>query len=99
MSFSATKCEWSELYVLLRILADGYAIDGRADLSPGGRGRLPVARVTRAEHDGQRDYTIDGGEVHITGQDIDLRIARPRLAEAADRLLAALTATAGEEAE
>ena len=99
MSFSATKCEWSELYVLLRILADGYAIDGRADLSPGGRGRLPVARVTRAEHDGQRDYTIDGGEVHITGQDIDIRIARTRLAEAADRLLAALTDTAGEEAE
>lgn len=90
MAFDATKREWSELYAFFRILSDGFLAEGNPDLSLEGRTLLPVAMVQRIEHDGPRQYIIEGNDVWLKGENIDKRIPREDLGTVADLILEAI---------
>ena len=76
MAFEATKREWSELYAFFRLLADGYVYAGTPDAKKNENLAWPVAMVQREEHDGTRQYIIEGEEIQIVGENIDKRIPR-----------------------
>ena len=76
MAFEATKREWGELYAFFRLLADGYVYAGKADAKKNEELRYPVAMVQREEHDGTRQYIIEGEYIYIKGENIDKRIPR-----------------------
>ena len=76
MAFEATKREWSELYAFFRLLADGYVYAGTPDAKKNENLTWPVAMVQREEHDGTRQYIIEGEEIHIVGENIDKRVPR-----------------------
>lgn len=99
MSFNATKREWSELYAFLRLLSDGFVYEGVPDLSCDGLRRIPVARIRREEHDGTRDYVIEGDDIRIVGEGINKTLPRADFGEAASRILEALRQTHDEEVE
>ncbi len=100
MSFSATKREWSELYTLLKLLSDGFAHEGTAGLpSCNDLRRIPVARILRQEHDGARNYIVDGDSVRISGKGIDKMMPRSSFASAAERILAAINEAQSDELE
>lgn len=90
MAFDATKREWSELYAFFRILSDGFLAEGNPDLSLEGRTLLPVAMVQRIEHDGPRQYIIEGNDVWLKGENIDKRIPREDFGTVADLILEAI---------
>lgn len=90
MAFDATKREWSELYAFFRILSDGFVAEGNADLSADGQTKLPVAMVQRIEHDGPRQYILEGNDVLLKGENIDKRIPREDFGTVADMILEAL---------
>lgn len=83
-----TRREANELYTLFTILAKGTI--GRANALGKADGEIPVAAVRRKEHDGQRLYTIEAEEVHITGETMDARFPREDFAAAAEWLLKAM---------
>ena len=62
MAFEATKREWSELYAFFRLLADGYVYAGTPDAKKNENLTWPVAMIQREEHDGTRQYIIEGEE-------------------------------------
>ena len=53
---TATRREWNELYVFFTLLAQGELALGDADGKRSGK-VLPVAMVSRQEHDGPRILT------------------------------------------
>lgn len=91
MAFDATKREWSELMVFFRLLADGYVSEGNPDLSLKDLNRIPVAMVQRVEHDGTRQYIIEGENIHIKGENFDKVIPREDFGTVAGLLLDAIT--------
>lgn len=96
MAFEATKREWAELYTFFRILADGVIYPGTATARKDMEKPLPVALVRREEHDGTRLYKIDGANIHLKGENIDLKIARDRFGEMAELVLVLLKSTSDE---
>lgn len=90
MAFEATKREWSEVYLLLRLLSDGYVGMGRSDMEKGDLCRMPIAVIRREEHDGTRFYKVEEGTIHVKGENIDKRFSREEIGCAAARILQAL---------
>ena len=86
---TATRREWSEIYTLFRILADGKLACGDASGRPTER-MLPVSRVEREEHDGRRSYVIGDSEVRLLGNRLDQAFPREDFAVAADKILGML---------
>lgn len=86
---TATRREWSEIYTLFRILADGKLACGDASGRPTER-MLPVSRVEREEHDGRRSYVIGDSEVRLLGNGLDQAFPREDFAVAADKILGML---------
>jgi len=90
MAFEATKREWGELYAFFRLLADGNVYAGKADVKKNGELRYPVAMVQREEHDGTRQYIIEGDNIYIKGENIGKRIPREDFATVAELVLEAV---------
>lgn len=99
MSFEATKREWSEVYSLFRLLADGCVYAGTPDIKRNEEQCLPVAMVQREEHDGTRRYIIEGDQIHITGEKVDKLIPREDFGEAARRILQAIKTSQSDGVE
>lgn len=97
MAFDATKREWSELYTFFRLLADGYVYEGKENLSDTDMTRLPVAMVQREEHDGTRQYIIDGDNIHVKGENMDKLVPREDFGTVADLILAAIRESREDE--
>lgn len=90
MAFEATKKEWSELYAVTRLLADGCVYAGTADAGRNELCVLPVAMLRREEHDGTRRYIVGHDSVHIVGEAIDKRVSRDAFRQVADSILTAM---------
>ena len=65
MAFTATRKEWYELYSFFRLLSDGYACVGTSEGRPHNDQRIPVAQIQREEHDGTRNYIIEGEYIRV----------------------------------
>lgn len=65
MAFTATRKEWYELYSFFRLLSDGYACVGTSEGRPHNDQRVPVAQIQREEHDGTRNYIIEGENIRV----------------------------------
>ena len=76
MAFEATKREWGELYAFFRLLADGFVHAGMPDGKKNEALKWPVAMVQREEHDGTRQYIIEGENIHVVGENIDKFVPR-----------------------
>lgn len=70
MAFEATKREWCELYTFLRLLTDGKVVLGTAEAKKG-ETHWPIAMIQREEHDGTRNYYIEGDTIRIEGEERD----------------------------
>ena len=55
---TATRREWNELYVFFALLGQGSIALGDAEGKASPR-VLPIARISRQEHDGKRDYLVE----------------------------------------
>ena len=87
MAFEATKREWSELYAFFRLLADGYVYAGTVDVKKNEKRCWPVAMVQREEHDGTRQYIVEGKDIRIKGENISKLIPREDFMTVAEMIL------------
>lgn len=96
MAFSASKKEWSELYVFLRLLADGKLCQGnhRGELNE--RAFWPVAVIDREDHDGVRRYFIEDEMVRVEGKGDYIKLHRGALAAMSDKVLDLIRANSDE---
>lgn len=90
MTFEATKREWGELYAFFRLLADGYVYAGTPQVQRNESQRLPVAMIQREEHDGTRQYILEGDQVIIAGEKGEKRVPREDFGAVADLIFQAL---------
>lgn len=90
MAFDATKKEWSEIYSVLRMLADGFVYAGTVDVKQNEAECLPVAMIQREEHDGTRRYVVEGENIHVIGEKIDKLVSREDFGKTAELILQAL---------
>lgn len=94
MAFEATKKEWSEIYTVLRLLADGCVYAGTTDVKKNEARCLPVAMLRREEHDGTRYYIVEEDDIHIKGEKVDKTVRRESFKEAALLILKAMKESA-----
>lgn len=94
----ASRREWNELYVFFALLAEGKIALGNEEGNPSER-VLPVAVVTRQEHDGERRYTVGEQEIHILGEQIDERFPREDFATVSKMILDLLRQCREDEIE
>jgi type II restriction enzyme len=90
MSFEATKREWSELYAFFRLLADGRVCFGTPDSKRDESKCRPIALIHREEHDGGRDYFIEGDNIRMVGEKGERLVPREDFATVADLILAGI---------
>ena len=95
---TATRREWNELYVFFNLLAQGEVVLGNEEGLPSGR-VLPIFRVTRQEHDGERRYTMEETDIHVEGEQMDERFPREDFGTVASMILDALKRDRNEEVE
>lgn len=93
MAFEATKREWSELYTFFRLLDKGEVYAGTPQVKKNEDECLPIALIQREEHNGTRKYVIEQDEVHLIGEQTDIRVPRVRFAEVADAILKGMKAS------
>jgi len=91
MAFEATKKDWSELYMFFRLLAEGMIeVGGSTDK------RLPIAKITREEHDGIRSYFIGSEEIIIKSEQFEKTVLREDFQVVAQLILDALRSESTE---
>lgn len=66
MTFDATKREWSELYLLFKILEDGEIREGTSEGQANERAVQGISAIIRREQTGLRYYEIAGDRVEIS---------------------------------
>ena len=64
---TGNKGEWSEVYALLKIIADKQLYQGDGNLNRVENAVLPIIKVLRDESDGTYEYTINQSLVVING--------------------------------
>ncbi len=99
MAFEATKKEWSEIYSVFRMLADGYVYAGTVDVKRSEADCLPVVMIQREEHDGTRRYIVDKENVVIVGDNINRSVCRRDFGNAAELILQALKQSSADMVE
>lgn len=99
MAFKANKREWNELYVFLRLLAEGKLHLGnhRGELNE--RSFWPIAVIEREDHDGTRRYYIEGDMVRVEGPGDYIKLHRAALAAIADKVLDLIKSSNEEDIE
>ncbi len=71
---TGNKGEWSEIYTLLKILADKKLFAGDSDLNKIERLIFPIIKILREESNGSYEYAYDNDLVVIRGNDEEFRI-------------------------
>lgn len=66
MAISGNKGEWSEIYVLLKLLGEGQVYAGDAELNKIENLFYPIIKVLRNEHDNSFEYSINDNIVIVT---------------------------------
>lgn len=99
MSFTATKKAWGELYTFFRLLADGQVSAGTPQAQAHDTLRYPIVRIQREEHDGTRQYVIEGTRIHIMGEGMDKHIDREDFGTVADMIWEAMRTASEDEVE
>lgn len=85
---AGNKGEWSEVYVLLKLLADGEMLRGDRELTPIPGQSYKVLRVERTETStGLTSYDIDGARIQISNAKERRTISRIKFHAAARSLL------------
>lgn len=87
---SGNKGEWSEVYALLKVIADKSLYRGDGDLRKLEGAVLPIIRVLREESDGTYQYAIDDEIVIISGPSKEFRISVNKFQLHAKALLKAI---------
>lgn len=72
---SGNKGEWSEVYTLLKIIADKQLYRGDGNLNRLENSALPIIKVLREESNGTYEYEIRRDIVIISGEDKEVRIS------------------------
>lgn len=84
---SGNRGEWSEVYALLKVIADGKLYRGDGNLKRLENAVLPIIRVLRDESDGTYQYEIHQDLVIVTGSDDEFRIPVLKFQQQAEYLL------------
>ncbi|MEI8362870.1 MAG: HpaII family restriction endonuclease [Betaproteobacteria bacterium] len=71
---TGNKGEWSEIYALLKVVADKKLYRGDGNLSRLGNAVLPIVKVLRDESDGTYEYGINQNIVIINGAGCEFKI-------------------------
>ena len=87
---TGNKGEWSEIYTLLKIIADRNLFAGDSDLKKIENLIFPILKVLRDESNGTYQYNYDSNLVVITGNDEEFRISIHEFREKAAFLLTKL---------
>lgn len=87
---TGNKGEWSEIYTLLKIIADKNLYAGDSDLNRIKNLIFPIIKVLRDESSGTYQYSYDSDLVVITGNEEEFRISINEFREKAAFLLAKL---------
>ena len=97
MTFKATKNEWSELYVFLKLLAEGrlYLGNHRGEINK--RAFWPISTIEREDYDGTRRYFISEEWVSVTGKGDYIKLHRAALAAMSDKVLDLIKSSSDEE--
>ncbi len=90
MAFQATKREWSELYAFFRLLSDGQVYAGTPQVKKDETNRLPVAMIQREEHDGTRQYIIEGDQIRVKSENGEKLFPREDFQTVAELILQAI---------
>lgn len=89
------KGEWSEIYVLLKLLGDKNLFAGDADLKKVENLFYPIIKIIRNETGGNYEYEITGDLVVISGGKEKLRIPVKTFSEQAVELLSKIKGSTG----
>ena len=87
---TGNKGEWSEIYALLKIIADKNLFAGNSDLNKIENLIFPIIKVLRDESNGTYQYSYDSDLVVITGNEEEFRISINEFREKAALLLSKL---------
>ena len=96
MAISGNKGEWSEIYVLLKLLGDGHVYAGDAELNKIEKLFYPIIKVLRNEYGKSFEYSINDDIVIVTedGKELLRKEVKAFLRKAKD-LLAVIKKTDG----
>jgi HpaII restriction endonuclease len=94
---TGNKGEWSEIYVFLKLLADGKIDSADADLQVIPQVYYPIIKILRSENDQKREYVIDKNINLIDGKNNQVLLTIPLsdFAEKSKELFNALKAAKG----
>lgn len=92
---SGNKGEWSEIYALFKLLADGQIYAGDASLNKLEDLFYPIIKIIRQEKDGSYIYELKGDLIFITDGDVELNIPVETFKENARLLLLKIKAEKG----
>lgn len=84
---TGNKGEWSEIYALLKIVADGQLQRGDGNLNKLENAVLPILKVLREESDGTYTYEVNRDLVIILGSGTEFKIPISKFKQHAESLL------------
>lgn len=87
---TGNKGEWSEIYTLLKIIADKNLFAGNSDLNKIENLIFPIIKVLREESNGTYQYSFDSDLVVIKGNEEEFRISINEFRDKATFLLSKL---------
>lgn len=92
---TGNKGEWSEIYVLFKLLGDKQLFAGDAELKKIEELFYPIIKIIRNESGGNFDYELDGDLVIISGGKEELRVSVKEFTEQSTKLLATIKGSTG----
>ncbi|MDR0221070.1 MAG: HpaII family restriction endonuclease [Lachnospiraceae bacterium] len=95
MAILGNKGEWSELYVFLRLLADGKLYAADENLNKIDTMFFPIIKIIREDTIGQRKEYRTGSDIRFMVEDDIIRIPAKRFYDEADCLLQTIIAASG----
>jgi type II restriction enzyme len=96
MAITGNKGEWSELYVFLRLLADGEIFVADENLNKINSMFFPISKIIREETIGKRKDYCTGSDVCICVDGKTIKIPSKRFSEEAEYLLTQIKTTSGK---
>ena len=92
---TGNKGEWSEIYVLLKLLGDKELHPGNSEIKKLENLVYPILRILRTEVNGNFEYSIEGDIVVISGNEEVFRIPISEFQERAKYLLIEIKSNSG----
>ena len=92
---SGNKGEWSEIYVLFKLLSVGQLFAGDEYLNKVEELFYPIIKIIRIESGGNFEYCLTGDIVIISGNNEEIKIPIGTFVEESAKLLAKIKASAG----